>query len=96
MKIVGRELLDAFCAKHVDAKGWIGNWIEQVEQSTWRLPQDIKQRFASASFLGSNLVIFNVKGNEYRLEVTCAYKNGVLVVRWVGTHAAYTERNKRR
>lgn len=96
MKIAGRELLDAFCAKHTDAKNWIGNWVEQAEQAAWQAPQDIKSRFATASFLGKNLVIFNVKGNEYRLEVMCAYRSGVLVIKWIGTHAAYTDRNKKR
>ena len=46
----------------------------------------------SASFLSDNVVIFNVKGNHYRLEVQVAYKIGILAIRWVGTHAEYTKR----
>ena len=53
-------------------------------------------RYASASLLSGNTVIFNVKGNEYRLEVTVAYKSSIVVIRWVGTHREYDERNRHR
>lgn len=96
MKIVGRSVLDAFCAKHGDARRWIENWLSDTEEASWAKPQDIKDRYSSASFLATNTVIFNVKGNEYRLEVTCAYQTGVMVVRWIGTHAEYDERNRKR
>lgn len=96
MKIVRRDLLFDFCAKHTDAKKWIENWLSDTEAATWRTPKDIKDRYGSASFLADHVVIFNVKGNEYRLEITCAYNTGVVVVRWVGTHAEYNDRNRRR
>jgi mRNA interferase HigB len=96
MKIAGRNLLVGFCAKYTDARPWIENWISDAEAAKWAKPQDIKERYASASFLAGNTVIFNVKGNEYRLEVTCAYLVGVVVVKWVGTHANYDERNRKR
>jgi mRNA interferase HigB len=96
MKIVGRGLLEEFCAKHADARRWIESWLADTEAGTWTKPQDVKDRYASASFLAGNTIIFNVRGNDYRLEVTCAFKTGVVVVKWVGTHAAYDERNRKR
>jgi mRNA interferase HigB len=48
----------------------------------------------AASFLGGSVVIFNVKGNRYRLEVLVAYQTGTVVVRWAGTHAEYTKRSR--
>jgi mRNA interferase HigB len=96
MKIAGRNLLDAFCAKHTDARGWIENWLSDTEAATWAKPQDVKDRYASASFLAGNTIIFNVKGNDYRLEIVCAFKTGVVVVKWAGTHAEYDDRNRRR
>ena len=92
MVIVGRDKLDEFCGAHADARPWITNWIADVEARHWQRPQDIKDGYASASFLSDNVVIFNVKGNHYRLEVQVAYKTGIVVVRWVGTHAEYTKR----
>ena len=55
---------------------------------SWATPQRIKVRYASASFLHGNVVIFNVRGNAYRLEAHVAYRNGIVVV--------YDERNRRR
>jgi len=96
MKIAGRNLLDAFCARHTDARRWIETWLSDAEAATWTTPRDIKERYASVSFLAGNTVIFNVKGNDYRLEVVCAYRTGVVVVKWVGTHADYDDRNCKR
>lgn len=92
MRIVGRDKLDDFAGAHADARAWIANWIADVEGARWQTPRDIKRSYTSASFLSNNLVIFNVKGNRYRLEVQVAYKTGVIVVRWLGSHAAYTKR----
>lgn len=92
MRIVGRKKLDDFTGAHADARSWIENWIADTEAARWRTPQDIKGFYASTSFLAGNVVIFNVKGNRYRLEVQVAYNTGVVVVRWIGTHAEYTKR----
>jgi mRNA interferase HigB len=96
MRIVGRDKLDAFCAKHVDARKWIETWIHETEAVTWSTPHDVKLRYASASFLAGNVVVFNVKGNEYRLEVLVAYKVGLATVLWAGTHGEYDDRNRKR
>jgi len=96
MKIAGRNLLEGFCTRHADARRWIEIWLSDAETATWTRPQDIKDRYSTASFLAGNTVIFNVKGNEYRLEITCAYQTGVVVVNWVGAHAEYEERNRKR
>ena len=79
MKVLDRERLERFCRKHSDARGWIENWLADAESAAWTT-QDIRRRYASASFLPGGVVIFNVKGNAYRLEVTVAYRTGVVVV----------------
>jgi mRNA interferase HigB len=96
MNLVGRNRLDEFCTKHPDARGWIENWLADVETAEWMTPHQLKARYPSASLLGDGLTVFNVKGNDYRLEVRVAYKTATVVVLWIGTHAAYDERNKRR
>ena len=96
MKVVGRDKLHAFCALHADARGWIEHWLAEVEAAAWPTTHDIKVMYSSASFLAGNTVIFNVKGNHYRLEATVAYRTAVVVVRWVGTHAEYDARTARR
>ena len=89
MRIVGRNKLDEFCRAHADSRDWIRNWIADTNSANWHSPQDVKSRYASASLLATNRVIFNVKGYRYRMEVHVAYNTGVVVVEWIGTHAEY-------
>jgi mRNA interferase HigB len=96
MKVTGRGVLAAFTQEHPDAKRWIENWLAEAEGASWKTPQQIKDRYASASFLAGGRVIFNVKGNHYRMEVVVAFKTGVVVVDWAGTHVEYDQRNRRR
>lgn len=92
MKVVGRDKLAAFTQKHADARQWVENWLADTERTIWRTPQDIKGMYASASFLADNVIIFNVRGDNYRLEVQVAYKTSTVVVRWLGTHGEYSKR----
>jgi mRNA interferase HigB len=92
MTFIGREKLKQFAIKHPDALSWIETWIAEVCDNRWHGPQDIKKRYASASILPDNKVIFNIKGNSYRLEVQFAYNTGKALVKWVGTHSEYDKR----
>jgi mRNA interferase HigB len=92
MKLVGREVLEQFCLAQADCRRWIGAWISDVQGSSWRSPQDIKERYASASFLADSVVIFNARGHNYRLVVRVAYRVQVVSVRWIGTHAEYDKK----
>lgn len=96
MRVVGRDKLQKFCTAHHEARKWIANWLAEVGEATWESPQTIKARFPAASFLADNTVIFNVKGNAFRLEVAVGYTAGVVQVIWIGTHAQYDRRNARR
>jgi len=96
MRIAGRERLERFCEKHADARAWIERWLADVELAAWTQPRDIRSRYASASLLADNVVIFNVKGNAYRLEVAIAYRTGIVSIIWAGTHREYDQRNRRR
>jgi mRNA interferase HigB len=93
MKLVGRVVLERFCAAQPNCRRWIAAWISDVQGSTWRSPQDIKAHYASASFLADSVVIFNVRGNNYRLVVRVAYQVQVVSVQWIGTHAEYDKKN---
>jgi len=94
MRIAGRERLELFCGKHTDTRAWIERWLADVELAAWTKPRDIHSTLAS--FLADGVVIFNVKGNAYRLEVAVAYRTGIVSVRWAGTHREYDERNRKR
>jgi len=96
MRIAGRELLERFCGKHADARAWIERSLAEVELAAWARPGDIRSQYACASFLADAVVIFNVKGNAYRLEVAIAYRTGVVSILWAGTHGEYDQRNRKR
>jgi mRNA interferase HigB len=96
MRIVGREKLVSFCSAHGGARKWIASWLSEAEAADWASPQAIKDRYPAASFLARNVVIFNVKGNDFRLEVVVAYQTGAVRILWAGTHAQYDRRHSKR
>jgi mRNA interferase HigB len=65
----------------------IESWLAQAGTAQWVTPNQINDRYASASFLAGNIMIFSIKGNDYRLEV--------VVLDWISTHAEYDARNRR-
>lgn len=89
MKLVGRKLLTDFMQLHADSRRPLESWVAEVEGASWHGPQDIKAKYASASFLAGNEVIFNIKGNRYRLKVLVAYATHSVIVKRVGTHEEY-------
>ena len=93
MVILGTLKLSDFVAKHADARSWINHWRREVENASWQSPQDIKERYASASFLPDKIVVFNVKGNYYRLVVFVDFGRAKVLVKWIGTHAEYSKQN---
>ncbi len=89
MKVVGRRELERFGRKHADVRGQIDAWLAEAEEAEWESTTDIKRRYAHASFLANNRVIFNLKGNNYRLDTKISFKNQIVVVVRIGTHAEY-------
>lgn len=87
MQLVGLLKLDTFKRTHADSRGPLDVWQSEVESAKWSGPQEIKDRYPSASFLADNRVIFNIKGNTYRLVVKARYQNGIVLIEWIGTHA---------
>jgi mRNA interferase HigB len=68
-------------------------WFDEACNAEWKTPQDIKNRYSSADFLADNRVIFDIKGNHYRLVVKVRYQGEIVVVEWVGTHAEYDKQD---
>jgi mRNA interferase HigB len=91
MRIAGRELLYKFKLKHADASSQIDAWICEVEEATWQKPNDVKKRYLNASVLGDRRVVFNIKGNCYRLDTKIAYVQQIVFVKRIGTHAEYSK-----
>lgn len=93
MKIIARKTIDSFVRKHPNAKSSIESWYQECLDASWKSTMDIKNRYAAASFLGDNYVVFNIKGNSYRLVIKVAYKKKTVLIKWIGTHAVYRKRS---
>ena len=89
MKVVGTKLLTDFADRHADVRSQIKAWFSEVEDADWKNPQDIKNRYRNASFLAGNRVVFNLKGNKYRLLVRIQFDLEIVRVVKLGTHAEY-------
>lgn len=89
MKVVGLGRLEDFKQKHGDSRSQLDAWVREATDAKWRSPHDVKARYVHASFLGDNRVVFNIKGNRYRLDTKINYAAQVVVVVRIGTHAEY-------
>ncbi|MDD5286001.1 MAG: type II toxin-antitoxin system HigB family toxin [Desulfuromonadaceae bacterium] len=89
MNVISLITIDLFSRKHADAKGPLLAWYREATHASWLSPADIKLRYPSVSFLSNNMVIFNIKGNRYRLVVQVAYNTKIVLIRWIGTHSEY-------
>jgi mRNA interferase HigB len=92
MTLVGQDKIDAFVRRNTQARKPTQAWVAEVKNAQWKTPQDIKNRYRSADFLKNNRVIFDIKGNSYRLLVKVAYQTAIVFVEWIGTHGQYDKR----
>ncbi len=89
MRIIAISTLRDFWTKHPDAQTPLKAWYALASRAQWRSPSEIKAAYRNASFTANNRVVFNIKGNDYRLIVLVRYDKGLLFVKFVGTHAQY-------
>jgi mRNA interferase HigB len=89
MRVVGRDLLSEFMRRHAECASSVQSWLSEVAAADWPDPARLKARHPSASLLADGRVVFNIKGNRYRLVAAIALRTQVVRVLWVGTHAEY-------
>jgi mRNA interferase HigB len=89
MHLVSIPTLLKFIATHPTAKQSVLAWFDEVKRAQWRQPADIKAQYATASILMNRRVVFNLKGNDYRLVVAVAYNVGFVYIKFIGTHSDY-------
>lgn len=89
MRVVGRDKLEAFKQKHPQSRKPLNAWLAEATQATWAQWADIKADYPRADWLGNKRVVFDIKGNAFRLVVLVYFKMGQVIVERVGTHAEY-------
>jgi mRNA interferase HigB len=93
MRIIARRTLREFWEAHPDAEEPLRTWYTYVRQADWQTPSDVKSIFRTASFVGNDRVVFNIKGNRYRLVVVVVYRHHAVYIRFIGTHREYNDIN---
>ena len=91
MRVIALGALRNFWQRHADAEIPLRSWYAMASRADWRSPTDIKAAYRNASFVANNRVVFNVKGNAYRLVAAVHYNRGMLFIRFIGTHAEYNK-----
>jgi mRNA interferase HigB len=89
LRVFSRSTLQAFWRRHPDAELPLRAWCDEAEKATWRGPADVRARYRTADFVANNRVVFNIRGNNYRLVVAVKYEFSCVYIRFVGTHAEY-------
>lgn len=89
MKLIAVKILREFWLRFPDAEQPLTAWVDEVKNASWTQPTDIKAKYRSASILKNRRAVFNVKGNDYRLVVSVAYRFGAVYVKFIGTHEQY-------
>ncbi|RUM68714.1 MAG: type II toxin-antitoxin system HigB family toxin [Sulfurovum sp.] len=93
MNVISKRTIVEFYTKNPQSKTALEVWHSDARKSEWQIPNDIKKIYPSASFLADNRVVFNIKGNDYRLIVHIDYKRKIVRVKFIGTHAQYDKIN---
>lgn len=92
MRVLSRSTLVAFWKRHPDAEQPLRAWFQEVELASWRGPAEVRARYGSADFVAGNRIVFNIRGNNYRIVVAVKYAPLFLVyIRFVGTHVDYDQ-----
>jgi mRNA interferase HigB len=89
MRIIAKGTLREFWEVHPDAEEPLLAWYREVQKEDWDTPAKVKAKYRSASVIGDSRVVFNIKGNDYRVVVKINYPYRVVYIRFVGTHAEY-------
>lgn len=91
MRIIAKKTLRDFWERHPDVEDALQAWYHDVKQATWKSPNDIRRLYTTASIIANNRVVFNIRGNHYRLIVAINCPVGIVYIRFIGTHNEYDQ-----
>jgi mRNA interferase HigB len=93
MRIIAKKSLKLFWESHPDSEQQLKAWYAKVKAAQWRTSSDVKNDYRNASFVANNRVIFNIKGNKYRLVTAINYDYQIMYIRFVGHLKDYDKIN---
>lgn len=89
VRVIALSTLRDFWRKHPLAQVPLRSWYAEACRATWKSPAEVKQAHRSASFVAGDRVVFNIKGNDYRLIVAIRYRKQIMYICFIGTHREY-------
>lgn len=89
LRVIAKKILREFWESHPDCKQQLLSWFHEAENAIWGGPGEVKNDYPNASILPGNRVVFNIKGNKYRLIVKINYDYQMIWIRFIGSHADY-------
>jgi mRNA interferase HigB len=101
MRVIARRTLREFLQSrashrdHAALKAALDAWFEEVRKAKWKNTADVKRLYATASVVTSDRIVFNIKGNDYRLVASVDFEKGIVWIKWIGTHREYDKINVR-
>jgi mRNA interferase HigB len=92
-RIFSKSTLREFWEQHPNSEQYLKTWFDTAMNADWKTPNDVKRTYASASILKDNRIVFNIKGNDYRLVAKFNFDKQWIFVRFIGTHSNYDKIN---
>ena len=93
MRVIAKKILREFWEKHNNCEQQLKAWFQEASKADWTSPNEIKSEYPSASIIGNDKIVFNIKGNSYRLIVKINFDYQIVLIRFIGTHAEYDKVN---
>jgi mRNA interferase HigB len=88
-RIFAKRTLREFWNKYPEAEQYLKTWYDTAMSCDWRTPSDVKRSYANASILKSGRIVFNIKGNSFRLVTKFNFEKQWIFIRFIGTHNEY-------
>jgi mRNA interferase HigB len=95
MRVIARSTLAQFVEtlsgtkQRFAVKAALDAWFHECDRADWRTPADVKKSYGTASIVDDERVVFNIKGNDYRLVTAIDYERRTVFIKWLGSHAEY-------
>ena len=93
MRIISRNTLIKYWEKYPETEQALKSWYDEILQAVWTSPNLLKKQFRNASIISNKRVVFNIKGNKYRLIADIEYRIGIVFIVWLGNHKEYDKIN---
>ena len=89
MNVISYKAISHYCQTNANAEQALKTWFKTVSKAEWKDLNELKKDYPAADYVGDNRIVFNIKGNHYRLVARVVFEYKRVMVKWIGTHAEY-------